>query len=416
MGNPDHKLRGRGPLGVGATHALDGRWSPECSVEHRPPSSTAPQTTNYFHVWFGWVDGRPVLFEYEPQTHWFWGAQIHEPYMRKQELSFKPAKNRSWYEVGDLVLHWEMDERRLIRDYPELAPPPGEEDSVLTTLAMGFLLGPPDDYKVSYKITKITPSSDGDGKIELTPVLVLDDKTFIELDRQEVRTQLQLNGWWTISLSMGALLAVMKPVVKFYYEAAWALASGGASTAARSGGRQAILFTLRQARRRIATRILARKIVTGLAKDSTKATLAATQSFAKTFAKTYEDESKKQGFANQSGKELDRHAFDVALTKAAGAFVATFITQLLNMQLEGGLKGSGYSEIEKELTKRIVQAFGTNIPSYFTKAIADAWAAEQQVPGTFADNLGKALIKELKGGFTSIVSIDFKNVGQSLAN
>ena len=357
-----------------------------------------------------------MLFEYEPQTHWFWGRQIHDPYLRRKNLTFKTKKPRSWYEVGDLILYTSMDERRLVRFFPELKPPQGEEESVLKALALGLLLGPPDEYQVAYKIARISPSEDGKGTIELVPTIVLDDKTFVELESRRTRSQLELSEWWTIHSVTAPLLAIMRPLAIIYYEAALAVATGFVGSVARAGARRAALFTLRQAMRVSATRILARKIVVGLAKDSGKATVAAATSFSKTFASTYRIEAQKQRIADRSkGAEVNRRAFDVALTKAAGAAVASFVSTLLDLPLSRMLKSSGYGEVEKELSKRIIKAFGTKVPATFVKAIADAWAAELQRPGAFDEAFGKAMQSELKARFKSLVEIDFKSICKSVA-
>ena len=151
MGNPHNGLHGQGPLGVGATYPLDGHR--QCIAtnlrrESRASKCTAPETIQYLRVYFGWAKGRPALFEYTPQTHWFWG-QLDKPYKRQRKLSFKTKKPREWYEVGDLILYEETEEWRLVERYPELAPPPNEKQSVLASLALGLLLGPPDELKLA---------------------------------------------------------------------------------------------------------------------------------------------------------------------------------------------------------------------------------------------------------------------------
>jgi hypothetical protein len=180
------------------------------------------------------------------------GQQADKPYQRRRELTYKPKTNRSWYEIGDLVLYEELEEWRLIERYPELA----------------------------HKITKITPTGSGKGKIELSPVLFLDDKTFIQLEKIAVRNQLDLSFWWASIDIANSLLAFMRPAAKIFYEASWALASGGIGSAARGGGRHA---------------------------------------FISEFAKNYRSESKKQGLASRAnaGKNVDRKSFEVALKKAA---------------------------------------------------------------------------------------------------
>lgn len=409
MGNRVDGLRGRGPLGVGKTYSTDGR--------RYNPGTTVPKATQHLRVWFDWNRGVPALFEFEPEYHWFWGQQADKPYQRRRELTYKPKTNRSWYEIGDLVLYEELEEWRLIERYPELAPPPGEEASVLANLVIGLLLGPPDEYKLAHKITKITPTGSGKGKIELSPVLFLDDKTFIELEKIAVRNQLDLSFWWASIDIANSLLAFMRPAAKIFYEASWALASGGIGSAARGGGRRALLLTLRQARRHIATRIVARKFVVYLSKNSAKATMAGTRAFMNEFAKTYRSESKKQGLASRAsaGSNVDRKSFEVALKKAAGAFASSFITTLLDIGLDKVMKDSGYSAIQNAVSKRIIQAF-TGAPEMFIKAISAAWAAEAQNPGSFDDQLAKNMFSELKARFTSLAKVDFKNIGESLSN
>jgi hypothetical protein len=74
----------------------------------------------------------------------------------------------------------------------------------LASLVIGLLLGPPDEYKLAHKITKITPMDSGKGKIELSPVLFLDDKTFIQLEKIIVRNQLDLSFWLASRASAGS--------------------------------------------------------------------------------------------------------------------------------------------------------------------------------------------------------------------
>jgi hypothetical protein len=196
----------------------------------------------------------------------------------------------------------------------------------------------------------------------------------------------------------------------------WAIGTGGIGTVTRSGARGVALLTLRTAMKRTFTRRLARKIVVNLAKDTTKAILAGTMKFATTFSKTYYTEAKMQRLANRtrSGQAVDRLVYDVSLKKAAGEFVATFITTLLDLRLDKLLKETGYSAIQQELSKRIIQAFGTNIPATFINGIAKAWAAEDQHPGSFPNQLAKELLSELKNRFTSLVKVDFKKAGEAI--
>ncbi len=414
MGNPDQGLKGRGPLGTGVTNPGDGgdavvvdkvRFS-----EIRPP-----ETTHYKRIWFGTANNSmPALFEFKPQSHWLWGVQIHDPFLRSHELSFKPGTRRDWYEVGDLVLYTSMPEWKLKENFPELAEE-DEEDSLIGTLVLGFLLGPPEDYKIAYKITRILPFGDGTGKIELVPILVLDDKTFVELEKRMVRTAHEFNGWWIANSVAAPLIAFLNAAATVFYEVAMGAATGGFSSAARGGARGAALFTLKQARRYVATRVVARKIVVNLAKGSVKATIAATTEFLRVFAKTYKSESTKQTLAQRAGGEIDRHAYDVAIRKAAGASAAKFITSLLNISLDKMLKNAGYGKIQEEFSKRIIQAFGTNIPAIFTKSLANAWANESQRKGAFEETLAKELYNEVLASMKSIVGIDFKSVGEALS-
>ena len=387
-----------------------------------PPSKVetpeAPKTTEWKHVWFGWANGKPALYEYEPQYHWFWGIQYDKPFIRKLDLTFPPKdKTRTWYEEGDLILPESMTERKLFQAYPELAPPPGEEDSVLSDVLTGLILGPPDEYNIVHKIKKLTVGNNGEGTIELTSILVLDEKTFLELETSIVRNRSDFGFWFGVARSLGPLIRLMKGYVTVLYEVMMAVGTGGVSSVGRGVGRKALLMTLKAARRRVATRILARKIMTSLAKNSTKATLAGLKAFATTFAKVYRKNTDQQKLAQQkaAGKDIDRKAFDVALKEAAGAFVAAFVSALLGSSVDKIVKNSGYSEVQQEISKRIINAFGTNIPAVFINGIAKAWAAETQNPGTFEESLGKSLIDGLKSAFTSLVSVDFKKVGETLA-
>jgi hypothetical protein len=237
------------------------------------------------------------------------------------------------------------------------------------------------------------------------------------LEKGAVRDQLALYNWWAANGLTETLLAVMRPAAKVFYEASWALASGGLGGVARGGGRRALLFTLRQARRHIATRILARKFVVYLSKNAGKATVAGSNAFIGEFAKASRSESKKQDLASRTseGSKVERRAFEVALKKAAGAFAASFIATLLDIGLDTLMKDSGYGPLQAAISKRIIQVFGTGIPEMFIKAISAAWAAESQHPGSFADSLGKDMFSELKARSTSLVKINFKNIGESLA-
>lgn len=414
MGNPEHGLHGQGPLGVGATFPRDGRRqnvdpnaSRETAISKKPP---APDTTRYLRVYFGWARGRPALYEYEPQTHWFWG-QLDKPFKRKRKLSFKTKRKRDWYEVGDLVLYEETAEWRLVDRYPELAPPPGEKESAVASLAMGLLLGPPDDLKLAHKITKITPRAAGKGEIELTPILILDDKTFIELEKRAVRTQLELSGWWGANKIAESLLSVMRPVAKIFYECSMAMATGGVGAAGRGAARRAALFTLRRARRHVASRMVARKLVVYLAKDTGKATVAGTAAFCRDFATVYRARSRQQ----RTGK-VERDPFRNALIKGAGSFAASFISTLLGVKLDRVIKRADYGPVREAIANRIIQSFAGGIPEVFIKAISTAAAAETNKRGTFASTLESELLKELKAHFSSMVTADFKLIGESLAN
>jgi hypothetical protein len=434
MGNPKQTHHGCGPLGSGVTYPHDGRQ--QCFVSNRARSDAvsgtlrdleaqrhgdrvirAPETTRHLRVAFGWAHGVPAVFEYAPERHWFWGENLEKPFTRKRQLTYKPAKPRQWYTVGDLVLYESLDEYRLIKRYKELAPPPGEQEPALSTLVLGLLMGPPEDYNIAHKITRIEPRGNGQGHVELTPIVFLDDRTFIELEDKIRRSQLELNEMWLWYRIAANFFAVMTPMATAYYEVLWSLGTGGAGLALRGGGRRVALLTLRQAMRHTVTRRLARKVVVKLGKDTTKATLAASTAFAKAFAKSYYVETKKQNFAGRSpgGGQVDRQAFDASLKRAAGEAASAFLGTLLGLPMDRRIGTSGYGELQAEIAKRIVSAFGTQIPGGFAKAIAHAWAAEDQKPGSFSNELVKGLLAELRSSFASLVKVDFKRVAESLA-
>ena len=154
-----------------------------------------------------------------------------------------------------------------------------------------------------------------------------------------------------------------------------------------------------------------------LSRDTGKATAAGTLAFIREFAKVYRHESRGQKVARRTkqGQQVDRRAFEAGLKKAAGAFAATFISTLLGLGLDKVMKEAGYGKVKEAIAKRIIQSFAGGMPEVFIKAISSAWAAEAQHPGSFGSALEKELLTELKAHFSSMVTADFKQIGEALA-
>jgi len=369
-------------------------------------AAEAPPTSNW-RVYLGFKGGKPVIYEYTRSNHLCSVA----------ELTFKTVKPRNWYEVGDLVLCAEDDEKALQQRFKELQDKNEAGESGLLTLVSGLLGEPPTKYKYGYKVVYIQPwTADGGGDVGLRPVLFLDEKTFIELEASgSKRTRLQLHENWVDS-DYARGMQIWETVALVYYQAALALAGGVASGLLKGTARGVLLLTFKEAMGRAGTRALLRKTLAFMAKESMKLMRAGVSAYVTTFIKTYHSESAKAKLAARASHgQVNREVIDVCVAKATGAFAAAIVKEAMNPYLNRAINAAGLGWVQKEITDRIVNAFIKGVPLTFINALSEAAAKAANDPGQFEKHFEDELLKQTTDLFKKLVEVDFKKIGGALA-
>ena len=139
----------------------------------------------------GQAGGVPAVFEYDRDGN------------RQRELTFKPNEDRDYYVAGDLVLTCTLTMKQLEQLFPELKGDDSGDESPLMLLAVGFLLGPPEEYKLGWRIEEISVAGDGLGYVTRRAILFLDENTAVELETVRRSSRSRLSTDW-VFLSLAA--------------------------------------------------------------------------------------------------------------------------------------------------------------------------------------------------------------------
>ena len=401
-------IDGPGPAGVMEADACwpwdtPGPVGVQDAQDRRVAEDDAPATCTY-RVHIGQAGGVPAVFEYDRDGK------------RQRELTFKPKEDRDYYVAGDLVLTCTLTMKQLEQLFPELKGDEGGDESPLMLLAVGFLLGPPEEYKLGWRIEEISVAGDGLGYVTRRAILFLDENTAVELETVRRSSRSRLSTDW-VFLSLAAGMEWIKVVGNFYAEAAMALVGGGVSAVARGSVRGMLVIGLRQAVKRGARKALIRKAWLTLKRDMVRHVLAATRDFIKTFLVEIKKGREIRELGQRAGvgdPTFKNTVLQQAYIKAAGAFTATLISETLGGSLSNALKASGYTEIQQEVTNRIVMAFAGNMPGVFVKAIAAAAAAAGDAPGKFDKHFSDAMLSELSAQFRGLLTGAFGSLGGAM--
>jgi len=365
-------------------------------------------------LYFSYRNNKPVIYEYANETSWFGSQGGSKKLVKQGALRYQSPKKKGWYEEGDLIFWDQFPMKTLEQIFPELATKGDEEESPITQLVIGFLLGAPKEYRVASRIKKISIEAEHKGRVILCPVLFLDEKTIIELNpRDKNFTSFSVRWAYDKHTASNAFLRSSLNVIG---EAALLVAGGGVSGVARTGARGVVKYALKEAIKHSGKKVIIRKVWLSIRSNLGQTIVKATRDYLLAFAKELRagNEIQELGEKAKSGN-LKNEVLQVANLVAWKAFVNTLITESLTPGLNKIVRNSGLSAIQQEVSKRLSTPFTIGIPTMFVTAIADAATKSRNNPNDFNKHFTDALQKDLITKLKAIVSIDLKKIGGSFS-
>src|SRR5208283_376694 len=132
-----------------------------------------PEDTHEHFLYITTQGGQPVIFENRDGRR-----------LTNKQMLYPPPGHRDYYQVGDVILIDEFEERRAEYMFPELAPESEDQPSLLYTLGKAFLGVKAEKLKIGHKIGHIDPTGDGtgSGQIRTHIVLFLGRNDIVEMD------------------------------------------------------------------------------------------------------------------------------------------------------------------------------------------------------------------------------------------
>jgi len=132
-----------------------------------------PEDTHTDLLYFTTQGGRPVIFENRDGQR-----------LTNKQMLYPPSDHRDYYQVGDVILIYELDKRSAEAYFPELKPEHEDKPSFLFILVKAFLGVKEEKFKIGQKITEIKPARfvSGAGEIKTHLVLFLGKSNIVEMN------------------------------------------------------------------------------------------------------------------------------------------------------------------------------------------------------------------------------------------
>lgn len=358
-------------------------------------------------MYVGQHQGKPVLYEYDNE--------------RKTKLSYPVDLNRSFYTEGDIICTSSMEPRNFKIFYPELFEPTEGHESILSQLAYGFLVGPPPDYNMGYKIVRITanPYTKGDGSLELQPLWMIDDKTSIEVGKLVDKSSMSDVGLMFLLHSRASSMTALGKATASALASLLTGATSGARTAAtKIVTRKAATFTLREAMRRTAKRALIRRFWLWLKTDVAKNSANAIKAFVTTFVQELESRRELNELLQKAKTDpavrqrLEQDIIKPSAVKAMGAFFNSLLTDVMGGAISKGVEAQVSSEIQAELLTRLFTMQSVGPFEVLLKSVTEAYAASlNDSTKSFGKLLSEQLTGQMLDQLKSLVAVDIEDLG-----
>jgi hypothetical protein len=357
---------------------------------------------SYEQVYFTTYQGRNIIYEYRDGK-------------RTYHLSYRNHAKRNYYRRGDIILKSELESKQLQKIFTQLGPSNSGDKSAIEQLLELFNTK---SYKIGRRIINVETSENGEGSVELQPVLIFSHSDIVPIGEPETRNRSQLSGDFihhATAQELSLLVPILEGIAEF---------TGDVLTPGRRAAVKGLGSLLRPVKRRvkkqlmkytalaIARRVLRKtfyKVSYYMGKAIPKAIIEFISTFGKELNGLYQDYQFRSR-ASQQQRPIPERKIYAAIINAGYSSIATLLEEMFGEKLLAHLdKAAGVAEkvdpifgktlkqrITNYIKRKFVRFMTVDRVKMLTHTAKEAIAKRISEGGTISEHLSSSLVEELK--------------------